>query len=1306
MSLNKRQPIFDLARKLDKVKVNTAKNKTKDDLNKNDNKSDIATFLKSIDNILVEKVPTYDYSDLKLFQDQYSENKCLKINNESLISLKRLRRSIMASTDSGEHFLKSTSNVTSSLTIKGPDFDGTEAEINLVIPSVLKNPPKFNQLTMYPLAPNRTEFMYNHPYQYLPTFSYGSFINQKEIQTDTLMINIYNEIHRQIVNVQAQMRLSTMLRQLEAMLLTVDIYLNKQDHVFRKLYNELLIKNGKQRIIEVRTPKSVEFHYKDVDAPSTLPIVYFMITQAITCLVTGNANEIMITRLLNHQLTYFNGAYQDSKLRDKDLSSLWVEKAFCNMKAVPSIEWSIDYKPIRQYDKHLTPEISKLINDEFNVNYLTVSESAKQMIDYALKNSKDYDSMRKIFTFMRYVGNEGMFLDSIDDQVLEKAIQPQLVEKAIERSKITKRIVGADHLNVPIQTRSVNKTCRLVMAQANTYLDSVRKEVAGIDFREKWHEALTTSSAGAKIPPEVLEQMGLKLLGSASRYLMEAAMGKEYRSLKRFLESVKLYLLGKRTQNRRRTRRILMVPNEVLFVGMPIYIIAKMVTHFNNDTPLGKTKGNMFDMGDLLYYTGRPNVLISSTDIIGMDASMQDGVKEILFEFVFNAATTVAQRLYGPFKTRLANVCDANGKVTNEKVNAVQLTVGYYYHNYRNTAEYYSKVFQVVRQLRDSPFGSGLPFTTMNHTLVLNWIIRANMRVRIMKRERAVLAFTSASGDDVLNVYEGKTQDMLSHMNSDIKQITDLGFKVKGEFSEISGVFLQQFAVGGTYWGLPDRINFTAREKRTERLSLRDSSNELMALGMDMTHRIYDSRGLKLLLFMLLYFCVSKITYKIKSSKLSKIKRILQMTKLEWYITDLNTDNTRAKTSKGKQVRNISKKTRNKVDSALVTIYCPVMWLFHHEGGGFPPYPTERSDGTYTHDYSILSPRGQFLRRYFYDLSGINNLEKEFSVDFKLLDEYELLEAELLVELDLKDIHKIAVQAQADPVMVTKLAAGIELVANGDKFIRSRRAYKTLALKTPTKRGFVLPNQVVYGLKPYERIKQSLEQAGRIEADFYKRLTDKFLLTFTEFNFLNPSKSLERFFQTKKDRLHRHAITIITSPKDQKQHHIPYMSTFDIPLTNLLNHDNPEYNLVKHLGIMSSFRTELNYEIARVRGEFNRVLFDDPVFEQGLRIFLQDATQLDLFFESIQASNAMRQTLLLGFQAFAQYGNIIYQRSINPRALFMINDDPFSVKDLVIFRNEIIDINMYAFQLTVVYLWLLTNPSLLNGTDRYSITMR
>lgn len=222
------------------------------------------------------------------------------------------------------------------------------------------------------------------------------------------------------------------------------------------------------------------------------------------------------------------------------------------------------------------------------------------------------------------MSNDGTYFASLPEITIDKAVLPRVESSVLPTMRpqsylTTTQVLTYDQKSSPIFYRGFKYLSRVFprwRSATGRLLGNLNYEV--VPF-------ITTSSAG-NLPDDSLPSGMDRRLRAAAKKRVVAFISetKDYLDLTRFQAQLvdAVYAVG-RNQILRRARTVAGVNNPRILASLPILRVIEQFQYILPQASSGKQRGDVSDMLPMLYYTSSKNVLCSSMDVSGFDASVQ-----------------------------------------------------------------------------------------------------------------------------------------------------------------------------------------------------------------------------------------------------------------------------------------------------------------------------------------------------------------------------------------------------------------------------------------------------------------------------------------------------------------------------------------------------------------------------------------------------------------------------------------------------------------------------------------------------------
>nr|QJB76098.1 RNA-dependent RNA polymerase [Hubei lepidoptera virus 3] len=1099
----------------------------------------------------------------------------------------------------------------------------SESSINLAkkieIPNELLEPIEFDE-KMYPLSENGRAFKIEHKYDYLTTFRVGSFYERMDESDER-----YGLIRDMIESSQCQSRLSNIWRQTAGVTLTFDeIY--GEENIFRGILTKLLqlmdvdYKNTEYPFYENRVLGRIKFEHQNV--ASIMPLLIYALCHIGANFIMGNVNEEELIMCMNNYLLMARESYQDEKLRVKGAARNWINEALDKLGETMTPIWTPDMciqgyrmKTIKEY--RIVRASFKKAREEREKN---LSKSLNSYINNKINKSKSQAEITRAYVVTRLATNDGTYFKTATELSLKKAVEPTIRQKIVPAPKPTQKTSDGILRQVYDEGTIYHEIVKYLLA----FKEKVVKTLNNIKLDEEYLDILKMTSAGVKLDEKETSDKVMSIL-LKKRIPRAAIDSAEYRNMIQFVSRLQAPIFAvERQQIDRRQRMIAGINNEGLLGSMASYVILTSMFKYMSAAAQGKQSGSAVDISEMLELSSLENVMLSSMDVKGMDAAIQPTTRDIIHTFELEIARMTRHQIAGPFKEKWTRVLDDKGNSIEESeyISALMQLLMIERHNTQTAVTYVSTAFGEIVNA-EGTFSSGRADTSAHHTALLPGIIRG---IETMKSEEipSCRAMVRAMGDDANIVYSGSEELMEKNVEEDKMAMNEIGFDIDEELSRSSMVFLQQQCVNGCFVGYPDRIAIFTKEHSNEVTSIYQSVQELRALCDDMCWRIRNTRGLKLLMTCLGAMCSLRVTIEVESIRAKEI--ITEMGKIvpcHGYESIVDGESEQKKKRK-----------------ELMSFYLPLMWLYIEKGGEFPCFEVERSDGSFTKEESIHTPRGKMKRKLMYEISNTKTNER-MKLDRKILKDIGVTAALKIIKLNIVGNEYMIKRETFDERKLEQMGRSLEGITNNDRYNRSRQHANILR-----ENGFIIPKQAVLGERITERITQTIEKIP---------LTKNQMKMFGE-GLLREIKRYKNYVieEYRDDVVYK--CQVIEREQRVGIANIKFLA-YNIEIAPNVQVGTESTTALQYIGMMDKISGGVRSAVNAVRGTYGSFRYDDPTFEAGYKIWRSRGDMIEHFFKAIDASPEREQAYKNAFAYYARNEMHQYLLSLSPRNQFFIRDD-------------------------------------------------
>lgn len=253
---------------------------------------------------------------------------------------------------------------------------------------------------------------------------------------------------------------------------------------------------------------------------------------------------------------------------------------------------------------------------------------------------KDVDFCMKAYAVLRVMSNDGTYFASHPALTMEQTSAP-LVKKIIVPSLQPEFTL--QELTV-LSHAPQNSILLHTSTFAELFLNSTVDRMKGKSMEEMFLKFLTTSSSGQDFH---LDQIGhlskIVQKKSSTRIIAAAVQSHEFFNLDAIRRDIKRPAkLLQRYQIRRRARVVFGVTNIVSIFAFPALAVLEEHQKLTGSASSGKQHGDYQDVLDYLVCYGNKYLLFNSSDVSGMDASVQANLRQFTWNFVIKVLKNVS----------------------------------------------------------------------------------------------------------------------------------------------------------------------------------------------------------------------------------------------------------------------------------------------------------------------------------------------------------------------------------------------------------------------------------------------------------------------------------------------------------------------------------------------------------------------------------------------------------------------------------------------------------------------------------------
>lgn len=228
------------------------------------------------------------------------------------------------------------------------------------------------------------------------------------------------------------------------------------------------------------------------------------------------------------------------------------------------------------------------------------------------------------------------------------------------------------------------------------------------------------------------------------------------------------------------------VNNPRILASLPYLRAAEVLQKVLRHASSGKPTGSVIDLSRTLHWSSGENVLMSSMDVSGFDASVQMASQ---IQFV-----SIISEVLGPY-TGDNYLCyqktsDPNQPVGGKTLSPLDLLGADVMTRFQPQSTVVKGRVLPYVYTADPTFPSGLAFTTVHHTIRLISGIYGDICHDITEGVINCLQETGVQGDDIKLVFVGSESKTLEDLDKVSESIRKLGFETDSEASRSTAEFL------------------------------------------------------------------------------------------------------------------------------------------------------------------------------------------------------------------------------------------------------------------------------------------------------------------------------------------------------------------------------------------------------------------------------------------------------------------------------------------------------------------------------------
>ncbi|AEC32488.1 S2 gene product [Spissistilus festinus reovirus] len=1143
----------------------------------------------------------------------------------------------------------------------GESASGQSIQVAFTIPKEFHSPPDVNPNSF---EYSRTSFGLKYSlsgveyeYNYLPTFNVSTFPTVPALNladSGNVVLNLIKEL---LSSSQNQSRVAGIWKQTAAMVALLRAYRDK-NHVLLRYFHLLVGSYVAPPFYE----KEGKIVWEKTRQPvlSVLPLLLHGAGHLAIMHFTNVVTEVDCIMCIQHWMDCLPGGFQDRKLKTKSHLSNWLPYSLHRLPPQKIAMWSQTGCLMGTTTRDTTePDI--VMQEEAGRNHaakLNLSSEVERYVRH-LQSASSLDSCIAGYLVGRVMSNDGTYFASLPEITIDKAVLPRVEHHVIRtmrpRSHLTNsQVLYYDQTSVPEFLPGYNYLRRAFpqwRANSAVLLSNLNYEI--IPF-------LTTSSAGQLPEGGQRVQHADKRLRAASKKRVIAFIDEreDYLNLERFqARLVDVVVAVERTQILRRARAVAGVNNPRILASLPVLRALEELQHLLPQASSGKQKGDMSDMLPLLYYTSSANVLCSSMDVSGFDASVQLVSQMQTLSMTSEALADVPCHKYLCYRAH-----QHTDPITQETsiVSAFSYLISDIMTRFQpQSTRVKGKVIPYVTTA-DPTFPSGLGYTTAHHTIRLISAIFGDVFRDLRFGILSSIRHTAVQGDDISMAFRGSPQKRARDLKRVQDSIEKVGFKTENESSVSTMEFLQQRAVLGRPVLYPDRVSLLTAEKPREAKGPVEKMSELLALAYDLGNRVPNPHMLLPILYALYLFCAAKVTLKISTGAARKLYEDKEFIERIF----------------GRGIIEQDPKECTH-DTFFFSFIAPLSYAWVEGGPMLPPPSYRRKDGTYSPVPNFYSLRGAYAKTFLFHLSLTSNMWKELMrrdeegaiIDASLLLDYELLDdrnvlmgvhlAETLSKF--KTVSDVDIEREyrtALPQMAAALHAYQNLRANQRSLDAAAKLHAA---------GVTLPSAIIKGLEAETKIKGTLRSVASSPFEEIVR-ADKLALMLLE--------SFRSYKKNRRLRVHPEDYSCLYYCEWEEGQLITPSTAYEVIYENGVTL-SPDANkgsiasvLMAYLGTRSGFQPHGDPFMQKVQRAFKDFVRGDEVLEAGLKVLRHAPELIREFSTAVGLSKAQENRLIALAPTYAgskyTYHRIIY----SPRQYFMVNSDPYALRSHISCQHQ------------------------------------
>lgn len=1181
-------------------------------------------------------------------------------------------------------FLQEYTPLTDNEVISGDSSIGVPHSFRFTVPLYVSKPPAYDY-TIYTPDSDGKSFTSSDQIRYLSTFSVSDFYDQYHFNSEKKEFKLTEFLIQKSSN---QSRVSSIWRQTLACVLASEAFiqreiqglwqpnqLEKQSEPKALRLNPLLktqYPNPIRRCIATLLRHYPKQPFREqgkhlvwdqrINGLSILPLLLYAISTLTTMMLTEVLTPMEVYLSFNLYLELGTKAYQDSKLKVQKHLVSWLKEVgdMLPMTLVPG--WSINgyLGPMRW---HNTRE-PHLVQEEIAKKKKMREEHMPKLAACYLKSNmtmmkSNVNFCMRIYAAMRIMSNDGTYFSSHPALIMEQTSGPQVKEHLVP-ALIPKFTLRGSTLLSSVPKRSILEHMNNF---AELFLEPTVSRMKGKCMEELFIKFLTTSSSGKSFLENQIGHLSKSVQKkSSTRVIAAAVQSHDFFNLQAIMEDIKHPAkLLQRYQLRRRARIVFGVSNIVSMVAFIALVVLEEHQKLTNCASSGKQYGDFKDVLDYLCCFGSDYMLFNSSDVSGMDASVQANLPQFMWNFVIKITTKLSPLMqYFAFAPtdEYFEEHDEYGlpvKVVKMLVSGVtRACVVARNMIYPQNAVTDDDIMGVLTT-RDPTFPSGLPYTNVHHTFVLSCAIKG-LITHFAQSSQCVpgsLLKLKVQGDDVAQLLYGTMANVEPTLRIGMDGVKQIGLEVETDCSRNTVEFLQQMAFCGRYVGYPDRVSLFTSERPREGKTFKDKMGEVSSLAFDLGNRVPNPEGLVTLMYSIGMTCCSRLTFRASKTMGRK------------FVNSPNGKILHARFLFSEQT------SFNSRDDGFIRAYLPIYALWSKAGGSLPPLQTFRRDGSYTPKPSYYFQRGAMNRRWLFDISNtltdwvrgyaavrltsVHPRPENF-IDTNIMKQYHVNLVEMLLERDRKEsLTDLRLADEHTVESVKQLATTLDSMRNPFLLARSHTAYATLS-----RAGVRIPERLVSAMHSKYRMLEAVISATSEKGEdlaMGDSLMEGLIQCRDSIKILKTDICLLYFFSE----------------------NINSRTEFDPNLNLTLNSVSlsqevwPGSNIAilsKYLGLKSNTSLSAIRNAHILRGRYGPSQMREEIFQEGLKVYRSHGKLMTEFFDACGVPGEEREAMLKAYQTYSTVSHLQFVSQNIPRQMFFTAANSREVLKHVNFSHE------------------------------------